>query len=41
MCKSATEVRNGAVLLVLSDRNIKERLPIPAPMAVGAYKKRW
>lgn len=38
--KAQQEVRNGAVLLILSDRNItKERLPIPAPMAVGAVQK--
>jgi glutamate synthase (NADPH/NADH) large chain len=34
-------VRNGTVLLVLSDRNIaKNRLPVPAPMAVGAVQTR-
>lgn len=32
--------RSGVVLLVLSDRNIsQQRLPIPAPMAVGAVQK--
>ncbi|EEG84841.1 glutamate synthase central domain protein [Proteus penneri ATCC 35198] len=41
LCVTAQqEVHRGAVLLVLSDRNItKERLPIPAPMAVGAVQK--
>ena len=35
------KVRNGAVLLVLSDRNISaNRLPLPAPMAVGALQLR-
>ncbi|WP_086113276.1 glutamate synthase large subunit [Xenorhabdus beddingii] len=40
LCERAEElVRNGAVLLVLSDRNISsEKLPIPAPMAVGAIQ---
>ncbi|SFU39836.1 glutamate synthase (NADPH/NADH) large chain [Xenorhabdus koppenhoeferi] len=40
LCKEAEKlVRNGSVLLVLSDRNISsERLPIPAPMAVGAIQ---
>ncbi|QTL40242.1 glutamate synthase large subunit [Xenorhabdus budapestensis] len=40
LCEQAEKrVRNGAVLLVLSDRNISpERLPIPAPMAVGAIQ---
>ncbi|CDH32435.1 glutamate synthase large subunit [Xenorhabdus bovienii] len=40
LCKQAEElIRNGAVLLVLSDRNISpEKLPIPAPMAVGAIQ---
>lgn len=34
-------VRSGTVLLVLSDRNIaKDRLPVPAPMAVGAIQTR-
>ncbi|KAB7898546.1 glutamate synthase large subunit [Rouxiella sp. S1S-2] len=35
------KVREGAVLLVLSDRNIApNRLPLPAPMAVGALQYR-
>ncbi|STQ46502.1 Glutamate synthase [NADPH] large chain precursor [Ewingella americana] len=35
------KVRDGAVLLVLSDRNIApNRLPLPAPMAVGALQRR-
>ncbi|MBC8952642.1 glutamate synthase large subunit [Xenorhabdus sp. PB62.4] len=40
LCESAEKlVRNGAVLLVLSDRNISpDKLPIPAPMAVGAIQ---
>ncbi|WP_340615956.1 glutamate synthase large subunit [Xenorhabdus entomophaga] len=40
LCESAEKLaRNGAVLLVLSDRNISpEKLPIPAPMAVGAIQ---
>ncbi|MDE9452646.1 glutamate synthase large subunit [Xenorhabdus bovienii] len=40
LCRQAEElIRNGAVLLVLSDRNISpEKLPIPAPMAVGAIQ---
>ncbi|QKJ85453.1 Glutamate synthase large subunit [Paramixta manurensis] len=34
-------VRNGSVLLVLSDRAISEtRLPVPAPMIVGAVQSR-
>lgn len=34
-------VRDGCVLLVLSDRNIAPcRLPVPAPMAVGAIQTR-
>lgn len=38
--KVQQEAQKGAVLLVLSDRNIsQERLPIPAPMAVGAVQK--
>lgn len=38
--KVQQEAKQGAVLLVLSDRNIsQERLPIPAPMAVGAVQK--
>lgn len=38
--KVQQEAQKGAVLLILSDRNItKERLPIPAPMAVGAIQK--
>ncbi|GKX56436.1 glutamate synthase large subunit [Leminorella grimontii] len=42
VCKQAEQkVRQGAVLLVLSDRNIVPgRLPIPAPMAVGALQTR-
>ena len=42
LCDDAEgKVREGAVLLVLSDRNIAEnRLPIPAPMAVGAVQAR-
>jgi glutamate synthase (NADPH/NADH) large chain len=39
--QSEQMVRNGTVLLVLSDRNIaKNRLPVPAPMAVGAIQTR-
>ncbi|KMJ44926.1 glutamate synthase [Xenorhabdus khoisanae] len=40
LCERAEKLaRNGAVLLVLSDRNISpEKLPIPAPMAVGAIQ---
>ncbi|MEP7729949.1 glutamate synthase large subunit [Marinomonas primoryensis] len=35
--KAEEEVKNGAVILVLSDRDIaKGHLPIPAPMSVGA-----
>ncbi|MGS8635655.1 glutamate synthase central domain-containing protein, partial [Salmonella enterica subsp. enterica serovar Infantis] len=34
--KAERMVRTGTVLLVLSGRNIgKNRLPVPAPMAVG------
>ena len=42
LCDKAEQmVRNGTVLLVLSDRNIaKDRLPVPAPMAVGAIQTR-
>lgn len=42
MCNEAeNKVRQGTVLLVLSDRNIApDRLPIPAPMAVGALQTR-
>ncbi|RKS86089.1 glutamate synthase (NADPH) large subunit [Orbus hercynius] len=42
LCGDAeTKVREGAVLLVLSDKNIAaDRLPIPAPMAVGAVQQR-
>lgn len=42
LCGDAeNKVRAGAVLLVLSDRNIAaDRLPIPAPMAVGAVQQR-
>lgn len=42
LCDEAESmVRNGTVLLVLSDRNItKNRLPVPAPMAVGAIQIR-
>ena len=42
LCQQAEQhVHQGAVLLVLSDRNISpERLPIPAPMAVGALHQR-
>nr|ELF4176042.1 glutamate synthase large subunit [Proteus mirabilis] len=41
LCEAAQQaVNRGAVLLVLSDRNITQaRLPIPAPMAVGAVQK--
>ncbi|MFH7566296.1 glutamate synthase large subunit [Oceanimonas smirnovii] len=41
LCEEATTaVRDGAVLLVLSDRAIREdRLPIPAAMAVGAVQR--
>ncbi|MBK4517669.1 hypothetical protein JJP75_24570, partial [Enterobacter hormaechei] len=40
LCDKAEQmVRDGTVLLVLSDRNIaKDRLPVPAPMAVGAIQ---
>ncbi|MDR0218389.1 MAG: glutamate synthase large subunit [Enterobacteriaceae bacterium] len=40
LCEQAEQrVRDGAVLLVLSDRHISpEQLPIPAPMAVGAIQ---
>ncbi|WP_395754834.1 glutamate synthase large subunit [Edwardsiella ictaluri] len=42
LCDEAeAQVRHGAVLLVLSDRAISaRRLPIPAPMAVGAVQQR-
>ncbi|GKX64064.1 glutamate synthase large subunit [Pragia fontium] len=42
MCEEAEKkVRQGTVLVVLSDRNIAaDRLPIPAPMAVGALQTR-
>ena len=42
LCDKAEQmVREGTVLLVLSDRNIaKDRLPVPAPMAVGAIQTR-
>ncbi|KHN54201.1 glutamate synthase large subunit [Pectobacterium fontis] len=42
LCDEAeSNVRDGAVLLVLSDRGISEsRLPVPAPMAVGAVQRR-
>ena len=42
LCEEAEQkVRGGAVLLVLSDRNISaERLPVPAPMAVGSIQQR-
>ncbi|XNM59934.1 glutamate synthase central domain-containing protein [Escherichia coli] len=42
LCDKAEKmVRSGTVLLVLSDRNIaKDRLPVPAPMAVGAMQTR-
>ncbi len=43
LCDKAEKmVRSGTVLLVLSDRNIaeKNRLPVPAPMAVGAIQTR-
>lgn len=42
MCDNAeSKVRQGTVLLVLSDRNIApDRLPIPAPMAVGSLQTR-
>lgn len=42
LCDEAERmVRQGTVLLVLSDRNIsKQRLPVPAPMAVGAIQSR-
>jgi len=42
LCDKAEQmVRDGTVLLVLSDRNIaKDRLPVPAPMAVGAIQTR-
>ncbi|OCG49295.1 glutamate synthase large subunit [Gilliamella sp. Choc5-1] len=42
LCGDAeAKVRNGTVLLILSDKNIApDRLPIPAPMAVGAVQQR-
>ncbi|WP_392561448.1 glutamate synthase large subunit [Orbus sturtevantii] len=42
LCGDAeNKVRSGTVLLVLSDKNIAaDRLPIPAPMAVGAVQQR-
>ncbi|MDU3933506.1 MAG: glutamate synthase large subunit, partial [Serratia liquefaciens] len=42
LCDEAErKVRDGAVLLVLSDRAITpQRLPVPAPMAVGAIQTR-
>uniref|UniRef100_A0A366I867 Glutamate synthase [NADPH] large chain n=1 Tax=Brenneria salicis ATCC 15712 = DSM 30166 TaxID=714314 RepID=A0A366I867_9GAMM len=42
LCDDAEhKVRDGAVLLVLSDRAISaQRLPVPAPMAVGAIQRR-
>ncbi|MGS9154779.1 glutamate synthase central domain-containing protein, partial [Salmonella enterica subsp. enterica serovar Infantis] len=42
LCDKAEQmVRNGPVLLVLSDRNLgKNRLPVPAPMAGGAVPTR-
>ncbi|WP_087022146.1 glutamate synthase large subunit [Thaumasiovibrio subtropicus] len=42
LCDNAEKaVREGAVMVLLSDRNIsKETLPIPAAMAVGAVQKR-
>ncbi len=42
LCDEAErKVRDGAVLLVLSDRAISnQRLPVPAPMAVGAIQTR-
>lgn len=41
LCRTAMEeVENGAVLLILSDRNISpETLPMPAAMAVGALQR--
>lgn len=42
LCDQAEQmVRNGTVLLVLSDRNLTpDRLPVPAPMATGAIQAR-
>ncbi|MCX8641299.1 MULTISPECIES: glutamate synthase large subunit [unclassified Gilliamella] len=42
LCGDAeAKVKNGTVLLILSDKNIAaDRLPIPAPMAVGAVQQR-
>ncbi|WJV54288.1 glutamate synthase large subunit [Prodigiosinella aquatilis] len=42
LCDEAeNKVRDGAVLLVLSDRSItQDHLPVPAPMAVGAIQRR-
>jgi glutamate synthase (NADPH) large chain len=38
--KALKETKNGAVLLILSDRNISsDTLPIPAAMAVGALQR--
>ncbi len=43
LCDEAErKVRDGAVMLVLSDRAIApNRLPVPAPMAVGAIQRVW
>ncbi|MCG9552165.1 glutamate synthase large subunit [Vibrio sp. Isolate31] len=39
--RAVQEVRNGAVLVVLSDKNLeKGKLPVPAAMAVGAVQTR-
>ncbi|MCX8650256.1 glutamate synthase large subunit [Gilliamella sp. B2776] len=42
LCGDAeAKIRNGTVLLILSDKNIAaDRLPIPAPMALGAVQQR-
>ncbi len=42
LCESAEQaVHNGAVLLIISDKNIaKNRQPIPMPFAVGAVQNR-
>ncbi|MCO6525076.1 MAG: glutamate synthase large subunit, partial [Candidatus Schmidhempelia sp.] len=41
LCAEAEgKIRNGSVLIILSDKNIApDRLPIPAPMAVGAVQR--
>ena len=43
LCDKAEQmIRNGTVLLVLSDRNIaKNRLPVPAPWRWGLSRRVW